>query len=184
MVVCYTDKAEKAQRPGSKEPKQRSTQQRTAARSTVVVSLSMHVRASRCNTSGVGHGTSSANPRQPAREGLHGKERTRIHIGTATPRNHGLQHEEQSTTHAEDRQLAGCFWPCVLHGESNTGQASPRTPTQRTFQPQEAEQPQRNQTVLQPETPAQKANYSYRFSSGHVHTVPGSCMWHARLTCT
>ena len=29
----------------------------------------------------------------------------------------------------------------VLHAESNTGQASPRTPTQRTFQPQEAVQP-------------------------------------------
>ena len=48
----------------------------------------------------------------------------------------------------------------VLHGESNTGQASPRTPTQRTFQPQEAVQPQRNQTILQPDSPAQKANYS------------------------
>ena len=31
----------------------------------------------------------------------------------------------------------------VLHGESITDQASPRTPTQRTFQPQEAVQPQR-----------------------------------------
>ena len=29
----------------------------------------------------------------------------------------------------------------VLHGESNTGQALPRTPTQRTFQPQDAVQP-------------------------------------------
>ena len=48
----------------------------------------------------------------------------------------------------------------VLHGESNTDQASPRTPTQRTFQPQEAVQPQRNQTILQANTPAQKANYS------------------------
>ena len=37
--------------------------------------------------------------------------------------------------------------------ESNTGQASPRTPTQRTCQPQEAVQPQRNQTILQPDTP-------------------------------
>ena len=35
----------------------------------------------------------------------------------------------------------------VLHGESITDQASPRTPTQRTFQPQEAVQPQRNQTT-------------------------------------
>ena len=34
----------------------------------------------------------------------------------------------------------------VLHGESITDQASPRTPTQRTFQPQEAVQPQRNQS--------------------------------------
>ena len=30
---------------------------------------------------------------------------------------------------------------CVLHGESITDQASPRIPTQRTFQPQEAVQP-------------------------------------------
>ena len=37
----------------------------------------------------------------------------------------------------------------LLHGESITDQASPRTPTQRTFQPQEAVQPQRNQTILQ-----------------------------------
>ena len=29
----------------------------------------------------------------------------------------------------------------VLHGESSTDQASPRTPTQRTCQPQEAVQP-------------------------------------------
>ena len=48
----------------------------------------------------------------------------------------------------------------VLHGESNTGQASPRTPTQRMFQPQEAVQPKQNQTIRQPDTPAQKAKYS------------------------
>ena len=36
----------------------------------------------------------------------------------------------------------------VLHGESITDQASPRTPTQRTFQPQEAVQPQ--PCVVQP----------------------------------
>ena len=47
---------------------------------------------------------------------------------------------------------------CVLHGESITDQASPRTPTQRTFQPQEAVQPQQNQTILQADTPAQKAH--------------------------
>ena len=54
----------------------------------------------------------------------------------------------------------------VLHGESSTDhwQASPRTPTQRTFQPQEAVQPQRNQTILQADTPAQKANYPYKRS--------------------
>ena len=52
----------------------------------------------------------------------------------------------------------------VLHGESITDQASPRTPTQRTFQPQEAVQPQQNQTILQADTPAQKANYSYKRS--------------------
>ena len=49
----------------------------------------------------------------------------------------------------------------LLYGESITDQASPRTPTQRTFQPQEAVQPQRNQTILQADTPAQKANYPY-----------------------
>ena len=42
-----------------------------------------------------------------------------------------------------------------IHGESNTGQASPRTPTQRTIQPQEAAQPQRNQTILQPDDGSQ-----------------------------
>ena len=52
----------------------------------------------------------------------------------------------------------------VLHGESITDQASPRTPTQRTFQPQEAVHPQRNQTILQADTPAQKANYSCKRS--------------------
>ena len=67
----------------------------------------------------------------------------------------------------------------VLHGESITEQASPRTPTQCTFQPQEAVQPQRNQTILQADTPAQKANYSYKRShptpleadahTSHVH---------------
>ena len=34
----------------------------------------------------------------------------------------------------------------VVHGESITDQASPRTPTQRTFQPQEAVQPTPNHT--------------------------------------
>ena len=38
-----------------------------------------------------------------------------------------------------------CCWAhydfSVLHGENNTSQASPRTPTQHTFQPQEAVQP-------------------------------------------
>ena len=67
----------------------------------------------------------------------------------------------------------------VLHGESITDQAPPRTPTQRTFQPQEAVQPQRNQTILQADTPVQKANYSYKRSdptpleadahTSHVH---------------
>ena len=58
------------------------------------------------------------------------------------------------------------LWACafVLHGDSITDQASPRMPTQRTFQPQEAVQPQRNQTILQADTPAQKANYSYKRS--------------------
>ena len=57
-----------------------------------------------------------------------------------------------------------CRFLRVLHGESITDQASPRTPTQCTFQPQEAVQPQRNQTILQADTPAQKANYSYKWS--------------------
>ena len=67
----------------------------------------------------------------------------------------------------------------MLHGESITDQASPRTPTQRTFQPREAVQPQRNQTILQADIPAQKANYSYKRShptpleadahTSHVH---------------
>ena len=48
----------------------------------------------------------------------------------------------------------------VLHGESITDQASPRTPTQRTFQPQEAVQPQRNPTKLQ-HTPSQNTQLSY-----------------------
>ena len=75
---------------------------------------------------------------------------------------------------------AWCLVCEVLHGESITDQASPRTPTQRTFQPQEAVQPQRNQTILQADTPAQKANYSYRRShptpleadahTSHVHS--------------
>ena len=59
------------------------------------------------------------------------------------------------------------YW--VLHGESNIGQASPRTPTQRTIQPQESAQPQRNQTTLQPDTPARKANYSYKWSHPTPH---------------
>ena len=67
----------------------------------------------------------------------------------------------------------------VLHGESSTDQAAPRTPTQRTCQPQDAVQPQRNQTIFQADTPAQKANYSYKRShptpleadahTSHVH---------------
>ena len=57
----------------------------------------------------------------------------------------------------------------MLHGESNTGQASPRTPTQRAVQPQEAVQPQRNQTILQPDTPAQKAKYSCNWSHPTPH---------------
>ena len=72
-------------------------------------------------------------------------------------------------------------WPpqvCVLHGESNTDRASPRTPTQRTLQPQEAVQPQRNQTILQADTPAQKSNYSYKWShptphEADAHTATG-----------
>ena len=45
----------------------------------------------------------------------------------------------------------------------------PRTPTQRTFQPQEAVQPQRNQTIRQRDTPAQKAKYSYKWSHPTPH---------------
>ena len=39
----------------------------------------------------------------------------------------------------------------------------------RTFQPQEAVQLQRNQTILQPDTPAQKANYSHKWSHPTPH---------------
>ena len=77
----------------------------------------------------------------------------------------------------------------VLHGESITDQASPRTPTPRTFQPQEAVQPKRNQTILQADTPAPKANYSWchvaegtgRGDCGTGCTVPTRQLmyWHA-----
>ena len=67
----------------------------------------------------------------------------------------------------------------VLHGESITDQASPRTPTQRTFQPQEAVQPQRNQTILQADTPAQKAN-----TPTNGHTPRRLKPTHTRLTYT
>ena len=63
------------------------------------------------------------------------------------------------------------FFTRVLHGESNTGQASPRTRIQRTFQSQEAVQPQRNQTIRQPDTPAQKAKYSYKLYFTRVYRV-------------
>ena len=51
---------------------------------------------------------------------------------------------------------------CYTEKASPTGHRCPerlprtRTPTQRTFQPQEAVQPQRNQTILQADTPSQK----------------------------
>ena len=41
----------------------------------------------------------------------------------------------------------------VLHGESNRGQASPRPTIQRMCQPQEAVQTQRNQTIVQRDSP-------------------------------
>ena len=72
----------------------------------------------------------------------------------------------------------------VLHGESNTSQASPRTPTQRTFQPQEAVQPQRNQTILQPYTPAQKANRKSQTTPKNGHTPRRMKPTHTRLTYT
>ena len=49
----------------------------------------------------------------------------------------------------------------VLHGESNTSQASPRITIQRMCQPQEAVQPYQNQVTRQPDTPAPKAKYSH-----------------------
>ena len=83
-----------------------------------------------------------------------------------------------------------CCWAysffSVLHGESNTGQASPRTPTQRTIQPQEAAQPQRNQTILQPDTPAQQANYSYKWSHPILLRVThayGACVTRGTCPC-
>ena len=57
----------------------------------------------------------------------------------------------------------------MLHGESNRGQASPRTTTQRMCQPQEAVQTQRNQTMLQRDTPAQKTKGSYKWSHPKPH---------------
>ena len=42
----------------------------------------------------------------------------------------------------------------VLQGESNRGQASPRTTIQRMCQPQEAVQTQRYQPILQRDTPS------------------------------
>ena len=83
-----------------------------------------------------------------------------------TAKEHIIQvlHGESNTSQASPRMTIQCMCQpqeAVLHGESSTDQASPRTPTQRTFQPQEAVQPQRNQTILQADTPAQKANYPY-----------------------
>ena len=63
----------------------------------------------------------------------------------------------------------------VLHGESNTSQASLRMTIQRICQPQEAVPPQHNQVILQPDTPAQKAKKSHKRSheadahTSHVH---------------
>ena len=71
----------------------------------------------------------------------------------------------------------------VLHGESNTGQAPPRTPTQRTFQPQEAVQTQRNHTILKPDTPAQKAKYSYKWSHPTPHEADAHTMLVVCLVC-
>ena len=59
----------------------------------------------------------------------------------------------------------------VLHGESNRGHASPRTTIQRMCQPQEAVQTQRNQTILQCGTPAQKKKWSYKWSHPKPHQV-------------
>ena len=101
-----------------------------------------------------------------------------------TAKEHIIQvlHGESNTSQASPRMTIQCMCQpqeAVLHGESSTDQASPRTPTQRTFQPQEAVQPQRNQTILQADTPAQKANYPYKRShptpleadahTSHVH---------------
>ena len=64
-----------------------------------------------------------------------------------------LHHMNPETAHSPSNTANATSCTEVLHGESITDQASPRTPTQRTFQPQEAVQPQRNQTILQADTP-------------------------------
>ena len=61
------------------------------------------------------------------------------------------------------------FHSFVLHGESNTSQASPRITIQRMCQPQVAVQPQQNQTKLELDTPAQKAKQSYQRSHPTLH---------------
>ena len=49
---------------------------------------------------------------------------------------------------------------CVTRRKQHRPGIAPNA-TQRTIQPQDVAQPQRNQTILQPVTPAQKANYCF-----------------------
>ena len=62
--------------------------------------------------------------------------------------------------------------PGLFRGQVQNVQCYTRTPTQRTFQPQEAVQPQRNQTILQPDTPAQNVQCGplpFRTATGPAH---------------
>ena len=52
--------------------------------------------------------------------------------------------------------FSGLTHMLIVYGESNRGQASPRTTLHRMCQLQEAVQTERNQTILQRDTPAQK----------------------------
>ena len=67
----------------------------------------------------------------------------------------------------------------VLHGESITDQASPRTPTQRTFQPQEAVQPQRTKPYSKPTLPRERQT-----TPTNGHTPRRWKPTHTRLTYT
>ena len=78
----------------------------------------------------------------------------------------------------------------VLHGDSSTGQATPRMPTQRTIQPQEAAQPHRNQTILQPDKQCVQLQWYYVHSTLTTHRLDderlctGACAIHTHIHAT